>query len=740
MMLALRATRLLGPWTKIQRPSTMQGWMLTRKLSFRAITIKPNEVKIACTITTKRWSSSKTTAPQVRVPKSRNDGNDIKRLLSLAKKDWKLLCIAVGLLTVSCTIGMSLPKVIGMVLDLLKNAISKSEDAELGSADLSIESSELPPIAFGLSLYEFLGCIGAALLIGTAANFGRVVLLRVLSERVVARLRSQVIKKTIHQDAEFFDNNKVGDLISRLGSDAYVVSRSMTQKVSDGFKALLCGGVGVGMMVSISPELSAFLLFFTPPVMLSSMYFGRLIRDNSRKLQEATGQLTRVSEEQFSGVKTVQAFVAEQREIKRYNNVIKDVYNVGKESAFINAKLFTITSSLGDMSFLLVLAYGSYLVLHGGLSIGDLTAYMMYTELTGSAVFGLSSFYSEIMQGVGAASRLFELTDRIPMISPTTGKKYIPGKGEIEFKNVSFAYPTRPGSQIFKSLNFKIEPGSNVCIVGPSGRGKSTIASLLLKYYKPTAGTITVDGQDISKLNSKSLRRHIGIVQQEPILMSGSIRDNITYGLTYEATAEEIRRVTKQCFCHNFITKFPDQYQTILGPNGTLLSGGQKQRIAIARALLKKPNVLILDEATSALDVESESAINYTFGKLMKKKEVTIISIAHRLSTIRRSEIVIVLGNDGSVVEIGKFKTLFGNPLSELSQLLNEKSTINERNPNEKPAETPEQESQKNAANESIVDVVLEEEILQNDIRSQDEKDILDKQPFPDKSSINLKI
>lgn len=607
---------------------------------------------------------------------------DIWRLLLLIKNDWKLLSVALGLLTISCSIGMAIPKIIGIVLDALRTTAPEEQ--------ITIMSIPLP---------QFFTGVAVSLLIGCLTNYGRVILLRILSERLVARLRSNIIRNILHQDAEFYDHYKVGDLISRLGSDAYVVSRSITQKISDGIKALFIGSVGMGMMVSLSPQLSGVLLLLGPPVLVAAKVFGRQIRLNSTQLQEATANLTHVSEEQFNGIKTVQSFVAEQNEIKKYNGAIRGIFSIGREAAFINGKFFTTASLIGDLSFLIVLSYGTYLVLQNQLSIGDLTAYMLYTEYTGNAVFGLSTFYSELMQGAGAATRLFELTDTKAKIHSTIGKqKFLPksvGNGcEIEFKNVSFAYPTRPDNQIFKNLNFKIEAGSNVCIVGPSGRGKSTIALLLLRYYNPTSGEIVIDGQSINDLNTKSLRRKIGIVQQEPTLMSGTIKDNITYGLTYKPTKEEIRLVAKQCFCHNFITKFPDTYDTAIGPHGASLSGGQKQRIAIARALIKKPNILILDEATSALDVESEGAINYTFGQIMKTKSMTIVSIAHRLSTIRRSENIIVLGTDGSVVEIGKFKELYDDPSSELSKLLNEKSSRSDKKPDHPSASVQEQKKE----------------------------------------------
>ena len=631
---------------------------------------------------------------------------ELLRLFKLAKYDWKLLSLALTLLVVSCCIGMCIPKVIGIVLDVLKDNISKTTDIR----DIQIYDM--------ITLPNFLWLFAFSLLIGQICSFGRIVLLRVLGEKLVSRLRARVMKVTLHQDAEFFDRNKVGDLISRLGSDAYVVSRSITQNISDGCKAILCGGIGVGMMFSISTSLSAAVFIFAPLLMIGATIYGKKIRVLSKSLQVATGNLTRVAEEQLSSVKTVQSFVAENKELNKYNKSIRQLFNVGKQEALANATFFSSTNLLSDMSFLIVLAYGSHLALQGTMSIGDLTAFMIYTEFTGNAVYGLTNFYSELMKGAGAASRLFELTDRKPLIHSTKGQAFV-SKGDnaacrVKVENLSFAYPTRPSNQIFNKLNFEIEPGSNACIVGPSGRGKSTITSLLLKYYKPSEGRILIDDQDLSKISAKSIRRSLGVVQQEPVLMSGSIRENISYGLDYEPTMDEIRAVAKRAFCYDFISKFPHGFETQIGPRGALLSGGQKQRISIARALLKNPKILILDEATSALDVESEGAINYTLGKLMRSKQCTIISIAHRLSTIRRSENIIVLGHDGAVKEMGKFKELYNNRESALYKLLNEPKKAEKQ-----PVRAPEKSYQPQNASDD--QEKSKENKLQNEEPSKDE-------------------
>jgi putative ABC transport system ATP-binding protein len=596
--------------------------------------------------------------PEARIKPMGSVWTDLVKLFKLARRDIKLLACALTLLLISCMVNMTMPKAYGLVLDATKNVVE----------------GKLPDIVFGWSLYEFIGVLAGVLLMGIGADYGRIIMLRVLGERLVARLRSNVIKKTMGQDAEFFDVHKVGDLISRLGSDAYVVSRSMTQNISDGCKHAITGSVSIASMFLISSQLAAAVFIFLPAILVGTLIFGTKVRKISRGIQEATGNLSKVGEEQLNGIKTIQSFVAEAKELHKYNDAIRRVFNLGTREAKLNATFYSSTYTISDATFLVILAYGAQLVVSGSLSVGDLAAFMLYVNHSGSSMFGLASFYSELMKGTGAATRLFELVDRDPKISATNGVPLsTKPQGEIEFKNLCFAYPTRPKLTIFNDLSFKIPAGSNVCIVGPSGRGKSTITSLLLRYYNPTGGQILLDGRDITKYNAKSLRRYLGVVQQEPILMSGTIRDNITFGLKSSSVPEEkVIEAAIKANCHDFISKFPEGYDTIIGPRGALLSGGQKQRISIARALIKDPSVLILDEATSALDSKSEYAINLTLQKLIREEQLTSISIAHRLSTISKADIVIVLGYEGKVAETGNFKDLYANTDSALFKLLNE--------------------------------------------------------------------
>ncbi|KAI6247216.1 ABC multidrug transporter [Erysiphe necator] len=573
---------------------------------------------------------------------------EIWRLVKIARPEAKWLSLAFFFLLVSSSISMAIPFSIGKILDL---ATKNSEGNTL----------------FELNNQQFFGALGLILSIGAVANYGRILILRIVGERVISRLRSKLFRRTFVQDAEFFDANRVGDLLSRLSSDTVIVGKSITQNLSDGLRSLVSGAAGLAAMVWVSLDLASILCVIFPPVAISAFIYGRMIRNLTRKIQRNLGTLTKIAEERLGNVRTSQAFTAEVQEVGRYNHQIKKIFALGRKEAVISATFFTTSGFFGNMTILALLYSGGSMVKNGIITIGDLTSFLMYTAYAGSSLMGLSSFYSELMKGVGAASRLFELQDRKPSICSTLGTKVESAKGIIKFSNVRFAYPTRPAVKIFDDLNFEIPSGSNIAIVGPSGGGKSTIGSLLLRFYLPTSGVISINGRDISSMNAKSLRRRIGLVGQEPVLMSGSIADNIAYGIPHASHAE-IVAAAKKANC-NFISDFPDQLETQVGARGAQLSGGQKQRIAIARALLKNPDILILDEATSALDAESETLVNSALAVLLRGHNTTI-SIAHRLSTIKRSDHIIVLGKDGKVAETGTYNMLSSNPDSAFSKLM----------------------------------------------------------------------
>lgn len=458
---------------------------------------------------------------------------EIVRLLAIARPEWRAMSVAVTLLLFGSSVTMTIPFSIGKIMDAA--------------------SSDSGTI-FGFAMPQFYTGLACLMVLGASANYGRIVLLRIVGERVVTKLRSRLFKRTFIQNAEFFDANRTGDLISRLGSDTIIVGKSITQNVSDGLRSLVSASAGLTLMAWVSLKLTGVLAIMFPPVALGAFFYGRAIRNLSRKIQQNLGTLTKIAEERLGNVRTSQAFVGEIQEVSRYNTQVRTIFGLGRREAFISAIFFSASGFMGNMTFLALLYVGGGMVRSGAISIGDLTSFLMYAGYAGSSLFGLSSFYSELMKGVGAASRLFELQDREPTISPTKGDMVKSARGPIEFKDVCFSYPTRPAVQIFKGLSFTIPEGTNVAIVAPSGAGKSTVASLLLRFYLPTSGSITIHGKDILSMNAKQLRRKIGYVGQEPVLFSGTIAENIAYGRP-TAPRSQIAAAARQANCQ-FISDF----------------------------------------------------------------------------------------------------------------------------------------------------------------------------------------
>lgn len=662
----------------------------------------------------------------------------IGRIIKLGKPDWKLFVLAIGFILCAVLYPTTAVKLVGSVLDSFNNNI-KDEDGDL--------------IVWGYKVSTVFAVMIPFMAVSAVCFWARIWVLKLLGERLVARLRARVMKNLLRHDQEFFDNDKhkVGDLISRLSSDAYIVSRSITSNLPDGLKNLLFGLLSSYMMYLINPILFGMMLLISPPITIGSVFYGEKIRKLSTNLQNATAGLTKVSEETLNSIKLINAFTGEQKELRKYSTRLRRVVDVAKQEAFAQSNYSVSIYSLYHTGYLACVALGVYLMTKGTMSAGDVVAFTMYLEFFNSALYSLTTTYLELMKGAGAGVKLFALIDyknKVPAIQGEKVTTWRPTsvKDDIQFNDVTFSYPTRPNHTIFDHCNFKIVGGTSTCIVAPSGAGKSTVASLLLRAYDIQLGEILIGGKNIKDIQVRDLRRYIvGIVQQEPVLLSGTILENIVYGLTSseinKLTMQDIIDVSKQANCHDFIVTFPDGYDTIIGNRGASLSGGQKQRIAIARALIKRPKVLILDEATSALDSKSESLINETLKNLTNEGSMTIISIAHRLSTISKSEFVVVLGKHGQVVETGKFVELFSDPDSELSKLLDESATSQAAADRQEEEEELQQENRHKTQEDEREHINREAEEIENEqIKYSKAKNLIESLPLDMKQQLLTEI
>lgn len=616
-------------------------------------------------------SAAPTPAPPAEAVKSRTDAerertpttvplDDVRRILTLAHPERWRLSAAIGFLTVSSAVTMSAPFFLGRVID-------------------TIYSSGSDPETMTASLTSLCLVLTGVFLCGGAANAARVYLMQVSGQQIVRNLRASVFSAVLRQEVAFFDSNRTGELINRLSADTAVVGRSITDNLSDGLRAVAQAAAGVSMMFYVSPSLASFVLLIVPPMAALAVLYGRYLRSISKRTQDALAQATQLAEERISNIRTVRAFGKELSEVDVYTQKTDYVLSLAKKEAIIRAGFFGVTGLSGNLMILSVLYKGGLLMASQHMTVGELSSFLMYTFWVGISIAGLSSFYSELMKGFGAGARLWELLDRKPQFPLNEGQT-LPQeqlKGQLEFCDVSFAYPTRKEAPVFQNLNLLIPAGTIMAVVGPSGSGKSSLVSLLLRLYDPDAGIITVDGHDIRDLNPYWLRNHIGTVSQEPVLFSCSIRDNIAYGAADPdaVTSQDVYSAARVANAYDFIQNFPKGFDTVVGEKGVLLSGGQKQRIAIARALLKNPKILLLDEATSALDAENEFLVQEALERLMEGR--TVMIIAHRLSTIKNADSVAVI-DQRRVVECGHPTALLGNRQGLFRKLMEKQAFLQE--------------------------------------------------------------
>ncbi|WP_299453860.1 ABC transporter transmembrane domain-containing protein [uncultured Microscilla sp.] len=510
------------------------------------------------------------------------------------------------------------------------------------------------------SSIDTVAIIFAIVLVAQATfSFFRVLLFVRVSENAMKDMRISAYSKIISLSVAFFEKKRVGELTSRLTSDIGQLQEVMSFTFAEFFRQIGTLVIGVGFLFYFSTRLAVLMILTFPVLVFAAIFFGRFIRKLSKKAQDELANANTVVEETFQSIRAVKAFTNEAFEVKRYDQalhkVVKNAMKAGAYRAGFNA--FVILALFGGI--ILVVWYGAHLVDQNLMSVGDLTSFAFYTVFIGSALGGLSNLYGQIQRAVGSSERILEILEEeteinLPQLTTQTNAPTLNIQGNISFKDVHFSYPTRSDVTVLKQINFEVKAGQKVALVGYSGGGKSTIVQLLFRYYDATQGTILIDGKNVDTYDISALRQHIGIVPQEVILFGGTIKENILYGRP-DANDEEVRKAAEQANAWRFIEGFPDQLETIVGERGVKLSGGQRQRIAIARAILKNPEILVLDEATSSLDADSEHLVQEALNELMQNR--TTIIIAHRLSTIRSVDTIYVL-SEGNIVEAGSHDEL----------------------------------------------------------------------------------
>ncbi|MDR6758843.1 ATP-binding cassette subfamily B protein [Mycoplana sp. BE70] len=501
----------------------------------------------------------------------------------------------------------------------------------------------------------FMMLAALAILLALASAF-RYYFVITLGERIVSDLRRDVFDHVTRLSPAFFDQNQSGEIVSRLTADATQIKSAVGATASVALRNLiLCLGA-IAMMIYTSPKLSSLVLAAIPIIVFPLVAFGRSVRRRSRQAQDTLASASAYAGEAIGAARTVQAFNAEQSARNRFGDAVETAFGAARSAILARSLLTGFAIAMVFGSVVAVLWFGAQDVLSGNISAGTLGQFLLYSVFAAGSLGSLSEVWGELSQAAGAAERLTELLDEKPAITapahPTALP--VPPRGALDFSDVHFAYPSRPGYRSLNGLTFSIRPGETVAVVGPSGAGKSTILSLILRFYDPTSGTVTLDGVDLRSADPEEVRSRIAVVPQDVTIFASTIADNIAFGLP-GASPERVRAAAEAAQAEEFINRLDHGFDTMVGERGITLSGGQRQRIAIARAILKDAPLLLLDEATSALDAESEKLVQKALDGLMGHR--TTIVIAHRLATVLKADRILVMDH-GRIVEEGTHQSL----------------------------------------------------------------------------------
>ena len=527
-------------------------------------------------------------------------------------------------------LSMVFPGLMGKLVDATKGELPTDTEAllDLGNID-----------SVALLL---LGVFALQALLG----FGRIYLFSYVTEHMLARLRQDTYEHLLKLPMTFFAQRRVGELNSRISADVALLQDTFTTTLAELVRQVIIVTVGLVLLTTLSPQLTLTMLASIPVVAIVAVIFGRFIQKLSKQVQDRIADTNVVVDETLQGIQSVKAFANEAWEALRYNKAVTAARGLAMKGARWRGAI------------VLVIWRGVHLKEDGVLSTGQLFTFIMYTVFIGASIGSIPEYVTNLLKAVGATERLMDIHDETAEdISLAPKGTPLSIRGRIEFRHVDFHYATRPDMAVLHDVSFLAEPGQRIALVGPSGAGKSTIAALVLRFYEPVAGGLLIDDRNASAYPLTALRDRMAIVPQEVLLFGGTIRENIAYG-DPNAEQEGIEAAARKANAHDFITSFPEGYDTVVGERGVQLSGGQRQRIAIARAVLKDPAILILDEATSALDSESERLVQEALEELMKGR--TSLVIAHRLSTVRDADRILVL-DKGMIVESGTHDELIAH-------------------------------------------------------------------------------
>jgi len=544
------------------------------------------------------------------------------------------LCLAMVALLLAGGVNLAIPEVIRRFLNS-ENSLSRVNDQPIliGSALISIFL--LQAIAFYLRTYWF-GKVGHS---------------------VVFDLRKRLYSSLLRKPLQFFDGERTGDLISRINADTLMLQDVVSIRLSVLIRYFLQVIIGIVLMALLSPRLTILIALVLPIVVAASRILGKRLRALSKEQQARLGEATTSADESIGGIRTVKAFTGEKFELDRFVRQIRAVRELGFARSQFAAFFASSINFLMNGVLVFILLLGIQSVTSGTLSSGDLTAFLLYGAIVAISFAFLAGSLGELYQASGAAERIFETLaaeeERVNTAEPIDSQSVV---NSLRFQHVSFSYPTREDVRAVDDISFSAHKGEFIAFVGPSGAGKSTIMNLLLRFYELQEGEILYDDVDIASRPIHETRSRIGLVPQEPLLFADTIEANLKYGAE-NVSREELESVCKQVAILDFIRSLPDGFQTYVGERGVQLSGGQRQRLAIARALLRKPDILLLDEATSALDSESEAAIKSSISSM--KNECILIAIAHRLSTVQKADRIYVL-HHGKIIEEGSHHELLG--------------------------------------------------------------------------------